>query len=88
MLVVQARLVPWEHARQERMVRVLFEGDITQRQCLHGLWLPGEMLGSLRRLDPANIHPEMYGFRRCRPAAMQLKLALLLYPGGTRPAGG
>ena len=37
------------------------------------------MLGSLRRLDPANIHPDLYGFHRCRPAAMQAGLALLLF---------
>jgi len=77
--VALARLVPWEHARQNRMLRVAFEGNAAERQCLYGLWLPRAMLGSVDRLGPGNGTFDYDPFNRCRAPAMQLKLALRWY---------
>ncbi len=63
---VQARLVPWEHARQERLLRVLFEGDRDQQRGLYDFWRPTEMLGSIRLLAPGYYSDRRNGFERCR----------------------
>ena len=67
MMAVQARLVPWEHARQEGLLRLLFEGDREQQQFLYDFWRPGEMLGALRALEPGYYADYRNGFERCRP---------------------
>ena len=87
MMAVQARLVPWEHARQERLLRVLFEGDRNQQRGLYDFWQPGDMLGSIRQLGPGYYADTRNGFERCRAPAMQLKLALRWYQAENgRPA--
>ena len=87
-LVVQARLVPWEQARQERMVRVLFGGDAAQRQSLNRSWGGKAMLGSLETLGWDDLRPDLKEFTRCRSAATRLALALRLYQADHgRPAG-
>ena len=87
--VALARLVPWEHARQERMLRVLFEGDAVEGRCLYGLWAPRAMLGSINRLGPGNGTFDYDPFNRCRAPALRLKLALRWYQAERgRPADG
>ena len=74
--VVLAGLVPWEHERQERTLRVLFCGTDQQRRNLATLQSPLLPLAVLRE-DSSQfpVRPEW----QCRERAMQLKLALRWY---------
>ncbi|HVS34143.1 MAG TPA: hypothetical protein VMS17_01095 [Gemmataceae bacterium] len=76
LLIVQARLTPWEHAREARMLRVLFA---VGRGRWQSSWDGEAMLGSIRYLQPSTVFPDISGFRVCRPAALQLRMALMLF---------
>jgi hypothetical protein len=76
--VATAWLVPWEHARQDRIFRVMFDGD---QKHLHWIISRAEDLGPLSALVPhdmTNIHRSRQR-SLCAARAMQLKLALRWY---------
>jgi ABC-2 family transporter protein len=73
--VAMAWLIPWERARQARILGVMFEGDPTQ---LRWLYSPANNLGPLVQFGPYRLvmdHVNKPG-RLGAGRAMQLKLAL------------
>ncbi|HBI46979.1 MAG TPA: hypothetical protein DDY78_29620, partial [Planctomycetales bacterium] len=71
--VATAWLVPWERARQARILRVMFDGDPIQQGWLHG---PAKGYGPLPQLGPYHYDFRSKHVRLCEARAMQLKLAL------------
>jgi hypothetical protein len=75
-------LIPWEHERQERVLRWLFaDPNLTRRRDVV-LWL-----GPVAMLAPYASNPSSKTDRECRERAMQLELALRLFQAENgRPA--
>jgi hypothetical protein len=91
--VATAWFVPWEHARQERIFRVMIEGDQKQQQWLidrrndlgplPGFGLADDIIKNLDNMRDILAKP----WRLCAPRAMQLKLALRCFQTDTgKPA--
>jgi hypothetical protein len=82
--VALAWLVPWEHARQERIFRVVIEGDQQQQEWLIDRkndfgpltdFVSNDRIKNLENMRTLPANP----WRLCATRAMQLKLALRWY---------
>ena len=90
--VALAWLVPWEHARQERIFRVVIEGDQQQQEWLIDRksdlgpltdFVSNDRIKNLENMRNLIANP----WRLCATRAMQLKLAAPLVSGRQRQAG-
>ena len=87
-VAVSGQMIPWERERQDRLLRLMFEGTDAQRQELYGNQDGLLAQSPLLMLKGLSVHfrPE-YPAAPCWEQAMELEAGAAVVSGGQRQAG-